>query len=94
MKVIRRRTYMMNLLPPDLVAQIHAQVASGHFQSEEQVLREALAALERRQQGLARLQALIDDAEADVAAGRVGPFDRDELKREVRAQLAARGVVD
>jgi putative addiction module CopG family antidote len=85
---------MINSLPPDLAAQIHAQVASGHFQSEEQVLREALAALERRQQGLARLKRLVDDAEADVAAGRIGPFDRDELKREVRAQLAARGVVD
>jgi Arc/MetJ-type ribon-helix-helix transcriptional regulator len=94
MKVIRMRTLMMNLLPPDLVAQIHAQVASGNFQSEEHVLREALAALARRQQGLARLQALIADAEADVAAGRVEPFDRDELKREVRAQLAARGVAD
>lgn len=84
----------MNLLPTDLAAQIHAQVASGNFQSEEQVLREALAALEHRQQGLARLRALVAEAEADVAAGRVGPFDRDELKREVRAQLAARGVVD
>ena len=32
--------------------------------------------------------------EADVAAGRLGPFDREQLKRDVRDQLAARGVVD
>jgi putative addiction module CopG family antidote len=81
-------------LPPDIAAQIRAQIAAGQFQTEEQVLREAMSTLEKRQQGLARLQAMVQEAEADVAAGRLGSFDREQLKREVRDQLAARGVVD
>jgi antitoxin ParD1/3/4 len=85
---------MSTSLPSDLAAQIRAQIATGDFQSEEQVLREALSALEKRQRSLAKLKALVGEAEADVTAGRVGPFDRDELKREVRAHLAAQGIVD
>ena len=85
---------MSTILPADLAAQVRAHIATGQFQSEEQVLREALAALDKRQLGLAKLKTLVDEAEADVAAGRVGPFDRDHLKREVRAHLAAQGIVD
>jgi putative addiction module CopG family antidote len=81
-------------VPADLAAQIHAQIATGQFQTEEQVLREALSTLQRRQASIVRLQAMIREAEDDLVAGRVGSFNREELKREVRAQLAAQGVVD
>jgi antitoxin ParD1/3/4 len=81
-------------LPADLAAQVQAQLATGQFTSEEQVLREALITLERRQQSIAHLKGLVSAADADVAAGRVSPFDREELKREVRAKLAAHGIVD
>lgn len=85
---------MSYALPADLYERIRAQLATGDFATEEQVLREAIDALERRQRSLARLRQMVAEAEADVAAGRVGPFDREELKREVRAELAARGIVD
>lgn len=84
---------MSMMLPGDLSDRVRAQIEAGHFQSEEQVLHEALATLEQRQQSFARLSELVRQAEDDVAAGRIGPFDRDELKREVRAQLESQGLV-
>jgi putative addiction module CopG family antidote len=85
----------MNIsLPADLEQRIAAQLASGGFTSEEDVLREAIEALERRQRGLQQLQATVAEAERDVAAGRVGPFDRDDIKHDVRNRLAERGISD
>lgn len=85
----------MNLsLPADIADRIQAQLATGEFKSEEEVLREALDTLERRQESLARLKEIVAEAEADIAAGRVGPFDREALKQQVRAELAAKGIVD
>jgi antitoxin ParD1/3/4 len=81
-------------LPPDLLQRIEAQLASGGFASEEDVLREAIEALERRQCGLQKLREMVAVAEEDVAAGRVGKFDRSEIKRDVRDRLAERGITD
>ncbi len=77
---------MSMILPDDLSDRVRAQIDAGFFQSEEQVLHEALATLEQRQVNRARLRDMVLQAEADVAAGRMGPFDRDELKREVHAR--------
>ena len=79
-------------LPTDIVARIQAQLASGGFSSEEEVLREAIGALERRQRGLSQLCQLVSAAEEDMAAGRIGTFDRDAIKQDFRARLAERGV--
>ena len=83
---------MNNSLPPDIQQRIDAQLASGSFGSEEDVLREALASLERRQHGLAQLREMVAVAEADVTAGRVAPFDRENIKRDVRERLQQRGI--
>lgn len=85
---------MSYTIPPDLQSRIDAQLATGEFSCEEEVLREAIGALERRQRGLQELRAMIAVAEEDVAAGRVGRFDPDEIKRDVRRRLAERGVID
>jgi hypothetical protein len=37
---------------------------------------------------------MVTVADDDVAAGRVGNFDRDQTKRDVRARLAERGIDD
>ncbi len=79
-------------LPVDLQQRIDAQLAGGGFASAEDVLREAIGALERRQRGLAQLQLILAVAEDDVAAGRVGTFDRQGIKREVRQRLAEQGI--
>ena len=85
---------MNNSLPADIQHRIDAQLASGAFASEEDVLREAIDSLERRQRGLAQLRDMIATAEEDVAAGRLGTFDRDSIKRDIRDQLAQQGVRD
>ena len=63
---------MNNSLPPDIQQRIDAQLASGSFEVYDDVLREALAALERRQHGLTQLREMVAVAEADVTcrAGR------------------------
>jgi putative addiction module CopG family antidote len=83
---------MNNSLPPDIQQRIDAQLASGSFRNEEDVLREALATLERRQHGLAQVREMVAVAEADVTAGRVAPFDREDIKRDVHERLQERGI--
>ena len=83
---------MNHSLPSDIQQRIDAQLASGSFASEADVLREALEALERRQRGLTQLRGMLTAAEADVTAGRVGTFDRDDIKRDIQARLAERGI--
>jgi Arc/MetJ-type ribon-helix-helix transcriptional regulator len=81
-------------LPADLQSRIEAQLATGEFASDVEVLREAIDALERRQRGLRELRSMVAAAEKDVLAGRVGLFDREEMKRDVRDRLAQRGISD
>ena len=83
---------MNNSLPPDIQQRIDAQLATGSFGSEADVLREALATLERRQHGLTQLREMVAVAEADVTAGRVATFDREDVKRDVRERLQERGI--
>jgi Arc/MetJ-type ribon-helix-helix transcriptional regulator len=52
--------------------------------TEDDVLREAIDTLEKRQRGLCELQEKVREAEADIAAGRRWPFDADETKSAVR----------
>lgn len=81
-------------LPADIQHRIQAQLATGTFASEDDVLREAMEALERRQRGLKQLREMVAVAEDDVAAGRVGTFDREDIKRAVRERLAEKGITD
>ena len=85
---------MSSSLPGDIQQRIDAQIASGSFATEEEVLREALESLERRQRGLAQLRELVAVAEAEVASGKIGLFDRDDVKRDVRGRLIARGILN
>jgi putative addiction module CopG family antidote len=68
-------------LPPDVQDQIKHQLATGHYSSEDDVLRAALQALSLRHDELAAIQVGIDDMEA----GRVHPFE------EVDAEMLASG---
>ena len=81
-------------IPPDLEQRIQAQLTSGQFTSEDDVLREAMDSLERRQRGLEQLRQQVKEAEADIAAGRVGPFDAEQTKRNVRERLSQEGITD
>ena len=79
---------MANQLPADVDARVQAQLATGEFPSADDVLREALDALER-QQSLQRLREMVREAEDDVAASRVGYFDADATLRAVMARVDA-----
>ena len=81
-------------LPPDLEERIKAQIETGQFETEEDVLREALDTLEKRQRGLQELRQMVREADDDIAAGRVGPFDAEETKRAVRQRLSQHGITD
>jgi Arc/MetJ-type ribon-helix-helix transcriptional regulator len=78
--------------PADIEQRVRAQIASGQFDSEDDVLREAMDTLERRQRGLSQLREMVREADADMAAGRVGPFDADETKAAVRQRLRAQEI--
>ncbi len=73
--------------PLDIEQRVRAQIASGQFETEDEVLREAIDTLEKRQRGLQALQAIVREADEDIAAGRVGAFDADETKAAVRSRL-------
>ena len=54
---------------------IAGQVENGRFANSSEVVRAALRLLEDRETKLAKLRAMIDEADADVAAGRVTMID-------------------
>lgn len=58
-------------LPPDVQEQISQHIATGHYSSEDDVLRAALRALALRHEELVAIQAGFDDAEA----GHLSPFE-------------------
>ncbi len=75
--------------PSDIERRVRAQMESGQFETEDDVLREAIDTLEKRQLGLRRLQDMVREADADIAAARVGPFNADETKSAVRERFQA-----
>ena len=80
--------------PPDIERRVRAQIESGQFENEDDVLREAIDTMEKRQRGLRELQDMVREADADIAAGRVGPFDADATKRAVRQRLEEHGITN
>ena len=81
-------------IPPDLEPRIQAQLRDGKYQTPEDVLRAAMDALERRQHGLQQIRQMVKEADEDLAAGRVGPFDAEHTKHAVRERLRQEGLVD
>ena len=63
---------------PELVATNEEEMVAGHYDSEEQLLREALIALREQREDLAAVQAGIDDWQG----GRTRPLD--EVAAEIR----------
>ncbi len=79
--------------PPDIEQRVRAQLENGEFETEDDVLREAIDSLEKRQRGLREIQGMVRQADDDIAAGRVGPFNPEETKNAVRKRLQA-GEID
>jgi antitoxin ParD1/3/4 len=67
-------------LTPELASTVEGFLASGRYKSEEEVLKEALSALDYRQN-----VAAIAEGIADMEAGRYRPFE--EVDAEIRKKF-------
>jgi len=89
--VLERVTVTM---PTEMTAVIRQAVDGGEYASTSEVVREAVRAWKTRRQlmagELAALRTDINQGLADLAAGRVAPFDVESIIAQGRAQLAAR----
>jgi len=81
-------------MPTEMSAVIRQAVDGGEYASTSEVVREALREWKTRRQWmqgeLASLKADIDQGLADIAAGRVEPFDVESIIAQGRQRLAAR----
>ena len=80
------------LLTPDQKAFIRQAIERGRLNREEDAVQEALLLWEERERARVELLAALDEAEADLEAGRYSDYTdetlprlADELKREARA---------
>lgn len=91
MSTIERLTITM---PEDMAAIVKAAVDAGDYASTSEVVREALRdwKLKRaiQMQEIAALKADIDKGLADVAAGRVKDFDKNNIVARGKKLLATR----
>jgi len=78
-------------LTPDQEAFIRKAVASGRYRSVEDAVRDAMARWEEGERARLELLAALDEAEADLEAGRHSDYTdatlpglADDLKREAR----------
>jgi antitoxin ParD1/3/4 len=75
-------------LTPELEALVRDKVASGHYSSASEVVREALRLMEERDQLRAvKLEQLRRDVKAGVDSGSAGELDIAAIKRRGRARL-------
>jgi len=89
MSTIERMTVTM---PAEMAAFVKSVVETGDYASTSEVVREAIRDLKtKRSQHVQQLEALrsdIDKGLADIAAGRVKPFDADAIIARGRTLLA------
>ena len=81
-------------LPTDIHQSIQAQLASGMFTSVDDVLRQAMDTLEKRQTSLGSLQRMVSVADDELQAERSGPFDSEQTKSAVLQRLNQMGIVE
>lgn len=75
---------MLYQLPPDIDQRVQSQIALGIYNTPAEVLKEALDALDQRNEDLASIQRGLNDEQA----GRLTPLD-DEFAAELRGRVDA-----
>jgi Arc/MetJ-type ribon-helix-helix transcriptional regulator len=68
-------------LTPEQRELVQRAIASGRIRSEEDAVAEALAMWERRERGRVEILMALDEAEADLAAGRYDDYGAGETTR-------------
>lgn len=81
-------------LPQDLQQFVQQEIASGRYQSEEDVVREGLRLLRERDRRLQALREDIQPALEQLDRGEGEPLDAESIKARGRKRLAARGKQD
>lgn len=74
-------------LTPDLADFVKNQVDTGRYPSENDVIRAALKILVERETAIREINEMIDESEADIAAGRT--YSGDEARAILRAHRQA-----
>ena len=84
----------MNInLTPQLEEMVRQKVASGHYSSASEVMREALRLMQREDQmQAAKLAQLRSDIQDGQESGQAGKLDGDSIKRRGRVRLDAAKV--
>ena len=78
------------ILEPAAEAIVARQLAAGHYKKPEDVVRAGLELLERQGSDVTGLRRLVDEGDADIAAGRLHCFADAEA---LTADITARGAV-
>ena len=81
-------------LPHDLQQFVQQEIASGRYQSEEDVVREGLRLLRERDRRLQALREDIQPALEQLDRGEGERLDAESIKARGRKRLAARGKQD
>lgn len=76
-------------LTPEMEEIINEQLATGHFATQEEVVRDAVLQLRLSHD---ELKAAIDKGMDDIKHGRVGPLDVSATLARVRARQAKAGT--
>jgi antitoxin ParD1/3/4 len=76
-------------LTPELEKLVERKVKTGRYQTASEVVREALRALEERDQVMALRLAELRKEVRKGMRGKMTPFDPEETKRAVRRRIAA-----
>ncbi|MBP90592.1 MAG: hypothetical protein CMJ64_28435 [Planctomycetaceae bacterium] len=81
-------------LPPDLQTRIELQLSNGSYQNEEEVLREALDALERDQTNSRRWHERNELAIEQSRQEMSKPIDDEAVLERLRQRVAKEGIGD
>lgn len=74
-------------LSPRIESMVRQQMVSGGYSSEEDVLSDALMALEEARRQHEEMKAEIQIGFDDMQAGRVGPLDLEWVRNEAKSRM-------
>lgn len=86
---------MQNQIPPDIQERVQAQITLGLFQSEHEVLRKAMDALEQlEEEKVLRWHTRNELAIEQSRLGLSAPLDEAAILGRLRERLAKEGITD
>lgn len=81
----------MSTIPPDLQAFVESRLASGNFQSLDEVAFAAMRAVRDKEEKVAQLRLEIAEAIQELDAGLEEEWEVESIKRELREEFGEHG---